>query len=113
MPKVYVCSSYYHCITNHPKHSSLSNISFTNGFFGLGIRKEHRRDGFLFHSVLELNQKDLMGGGRLMTAGWSHLKVYPLTCGVVGILLSLLVRTPACGTTMWPFELHPSMAAEF
>lgn len=60
-----------------------------------------------------------MGGGRLMTAGWSHLKVYPLTCGVVGILcwlgpeLSLLVGTPACGTTMWPFEFHPSMAAEF
>lgn len=60
-----------------------------------------------------------MAGGRLMTAGWSHLKVHPLKCWVIGIHcwlgseLSLLVGTPACGSTTWLFELHPRMAAEF
>ena len=86
MPEVYIYSSYYHCITNHPNHSNLEECFFIYGFFDLGIRKEHRIDGFSFHNVLELNQEDLMAGGRLMTAGWSHLKVHPLKCQVIGIV---------------------------
>lgn len=61
MPEVSVCSSCYHCITNHPKQSDLGQYFFHSWFLWFGNKERTQKRWFFVSQCLGTQPRGLNG----------------------------------------------------